>query len=50
MDGEEENCQGEGGRTEERNIWYLVRCYIYSQGTVAHYKQDMVSMHDLMNF
>ena len=24
---EEENCQGEGGRTEERNIWYLVRCY-----------------------
>ena len=24
------NCQGEGGRTEERNIWYLVRCYIQS--------------------
>ena len=24
---EEENCPGEGGRTEERNIWYLVRCY-----------------------
>ena len=26
-DEEEENCQGEGGWTEERNIWYLVRCY-----------------------
>ena len=24
---EEENCPGEGGRTEERNNWYLVRCY-----------------------
>ena len=24
---EEENCPVEGGRTEERNIWYLVRCY-----------------------
>ena len=22
---EEENCLGEGGRTEERNIWYTVR-------------------------
>ena len=22
------NYQSEGGRTEERNIWYLVRCYI----------------------
>ena len=49
MDGEEENCQGKCGKIEERNIWYLVRC-IYSQGTVAHYIQDMVSMHDLVNF
>ena len=30
MDGEEENCQGKCGRTEEGNIWYLVRCYIQS--------------------
>ena len=28
QDGEEENYQSEGGRTEERNIWYLGRCYI----------------------
>ena len=38
---EEENCPGEGGRTEERNIWYLGRCY-----TVSHHKPDMVSMYD----
>ena len=30
MDGEEENCWGEDGMTEETNIWYLVRCYIQS--------------------
>ena len=24
---EEENCPDEGGMTEERNIWYLVRLY-----------------------
>ena len=28
MDGEEENYQSEGGRTEERNIWNLGRCCI----------------------
>ena len=31
----EENCPGEGGRTEERNIWYLVRCYIQSGDSVT---------------
>ena len=28
MEGEEENYQSEGGRTEERNIWNLGRCCI----------------------
>ena len=52
MDGEEENCQGEDGRKEEINIWLPgeVLLAIYSQGTVGHYKQDMVSMHDYVNF
>ena len=26
--GRRENYHSEGGRTEERNIWYLGRCYI----------------------
>ena len=36
---EEEESQGERGRTEERPVvWYLV---LYSQGRVAHHKQDV---------
>ena len=41
---EEEESQGERGRTEERPVvWYLV---LYSQGRVAHHKQDIFSMYD----
>ena len=35
------NCQGKGGRTEERLVWYLVRYY-----TVRGHWQDRVSMYD----
>ena len=41
--GEEENCHGEGGRTEERNIWYLVKCCtVRGQWHIVHCKQDRV--------
>ena len=34
---EEKNCLGEGGRTEERNIWDLVRCYtVRGQWHIIH--------------
>ena len=34
---------------QDRGEEYLVPG-IYSPGSVAHYKQDMVSMHDYVNF
>ena len=40
---EEENCPGKTGRTEERNIWYLVRCCKVSrQCHIIHSMYDTV--------
>ena len=48
MDGEEENCQGKCGRTEEGNISGEVLYTVRGQWNIIN--RIWFSMHDLVNF